>query len=265
MPGTMQPSVNCLVFSQPFKRAIYPGPYRAPEEELRIDLLTRLCRELPQYHLCFACLRLHLWQHIGPPGPGFKPRDCYESVRHDYWYLVLPLFLGHNPPDSWWIVIHFVHVHLVMRRFYLGPSYGIPTESLRYTEVSNFPTPRMERENSQLWGEDCRYFHRIGVFSVDARLCTGPPGLCLRQQYLAVFKRKKLRFIVPEDFITRVCNHDGTSESKLPGLIKSLINKYHEKGDGAKGALTNSGECNKCPCLGSSSYGIWENRIYVLP
>lgn len=221
-----------------------------PEEEFRIDLLTRLCRELPQYHLCFACLRLHLWKHIGPPGPGFKPRDCYESVGHDHRYLVLLLFLGHNLPQvvGSWFVIHFVHVHLVMRRFYLGPSYGIPTESLRYTEVSNFPTSAMAREISQLLEEDCRDFYRIGVSSVDARVCTGPPGLCLRQQHLTVFNRKKLRFFVLEDFVTRVCIHDGTLESNgLSGLIKSLIDKYLEKGYGAKGALTNSGECNKCP------------------
>lgn len=130
----------------------------------------------------------------------------------------------------------------------LGPSYGIPTESLRYTEVSNFPTSAMAREISQLLEEDCRDFYRIGVSSVDARVCTGPPGLCLRQQHLTVFNRKKLRFFVLEDFVTRVCIHDGTLESNgLSGLIKSLIDKYLEKGYGAKGALTNSGECNKCP------------------
>lgn len=211
------------------------------EEELRIDLLTRLCRELPEYHLCFACLRLHLWQHIGPPGPGFKPRDCYESRRH-------VLFLGHNPARvGLWFVIHFVHVHLAMRRFYLGPSYGIPTESLKYTEVSNFPISGVEKEISRLSGENCRYFYRLDLSSVDARVCTGPPGLCLRQQYLTVFKRKKLQFLVLEDFVTRVCIHDRTPASKPRHLIRSLINKYHEQGYGAKGVLTNSGECNKCP------------------
>lgn len=47
--------------------------------------------------------------------------------------------------------------------------------------------------------------------------------------------------------MARICIHDGHPESKLSGLIKFLVNKYHEKGYGAKGVLTNSGNCNKCP------------------
>lgn len=51
----------------------FPGIHTGgPGENLRIDLLARLARYLPQYYLCYACLRLHLWRHIDLPTPNFK-------------------------------------------------------------------------------------------------------------------------------------------------------------------------------------------------
>lgn len=63
-----------------------PGPQigpRKPSDELRIDLLTRLARNLPQYYLCFACLRLHLWRYVELPSPILKLRRCY-GVPHNF-------------------------------------------------------------------------------------------------------------------------------------------------------------------------------------
>lgn len=59
----------------------FPGVRKGgPGENLRIDFLTRLARHLPQYYLCYACLRLHLWRHIDLPTPNFKLRSCFDSI-----------------------------------------------------------------------------------------------------------------------------------------------------------------------------------------
>lgn len=119
----------------------FPGAYpvRPGEgESRRIDLLTRLARHLPQYYLCCACLRLHLWRHVDPPSPNFGLRSCFNSIEDKCSSLLMPARICQWPTYAPYN-FHFVHLHLAMRRFYFGPSFGIPTESLMYTYVA--PTP----------------------------------------------------------------------------------------------------------------------------
>lgn len=123
-----------FLFHKLFNKPLPTCSAGRPVEEPPIALLTRSCRDLPQLPPLFACVRLHLWQHISPPRPGFKLRDCYYTPSHNHIHLTQPLFWGHHPNYSYF-GFHFVHLHFATRRFYFGPLYGIPAESLRYTEV----------------------------------------------------------------------------------------------------------------------------------
>jgi hypothetical protein len=127
-------------FHDILNKSFPPGRTGQPDEEVRIEFLTRLCRDLPQYHACFACLRLHLWQHIDSPSPSFNFRSCYHTINDDYMHV--RLYACYQSPRLWpppklpVLQIQLYARSPCMRRFYFGPSYGIPTESLRYTEVA---------------------------------------------------------------------------------------------------------------------------------
>lgn len=77
------------LFTLPFRDLMYsPCPQggsgsSAADGDLRIDLLTRLSRGLPEYYLCYACLRLHLWRHVSLPAPNLKLRKCYDNLPWD--------------------------------------------------------------------------------------------------------------------------------------------------------------------------------------
>lgn len=61
------------------------------------------------------------------PSPKFELRKCFDSIpgpeRYDN-ILLMPANICHFPTYSYH-KLHFVHVHLVMRSFYFGPSFGI--------------------------------------------------------------------------------------------------------------------------------------------
>lgn len=91
-PALCNRHLMALSFRDLLNKPFPPGRTGRPDEKLRLTLLTRLCRDLPQYHLCFACVRLHLWRHLKMPSPNFKLRDCYNKLSHDYDHLKRPLF-----------------------------------------------------------------------------------------------------------------------------------------------------------------------------
>lgn len=217
-------------------------------DDTRIDLLSRLSRDLPQYYLCYACLRLHIWNKIELPRPGFDVPDCCKSLPVRNWYLRRPIHLISYPCYSDY-EFHFVHLHLAMRRFYYGPQFGIPVESLLYREVVaytfapklavslGFPPPSLSNEEYQR-----NYI--TALMSVDARICTTPPSLCLRMQQLAVVRKQNIArfFPNPEKTLVRVCMHSNISE--LPYTVHSLIERYSS--DEAVTKLADQGRCGKC-------------------
>lgn len=108
------------------------------EDGPRVDFLTRFSRDLPQYYLCHACLRLHLWHKVALPGPKFKIPACVDSLDHSVHRLKQPIYIIHYPSHTY-CKFHFVHLQLVMRRFYHGAQFGISVHSLLYTEVGTNP------------------------------------------------------------------------------------------------------------------------------
>ncbi|KAJ5740151.1 hypothetical protein N7493_000023 [Penicillium malachiteum] len=141
-----------------------------------------------------------------------------------------------------------------MRRYYFGPSFGISTESLMYTEVNIDELLSPQTSNSS---------SRIGLLSIDVRVCTNPPGLGLRIQRLAVLKRQEVQNIFIEKDIVWVCTHLANYPAESPDFIKSslkncysdfsetiisLIQTYCEQ-DGTPDSDTHfdrQGKCGKC-------------------
>ncbi len=131
------------LFTLPFRSLMYsPCPKGGPrssaaDDDLCIDLLTRLSRGWSEYYLCYACLRLHLSRHVNLRAPNFKLRKCYDSLPWDKKKsLSLSVFDSLEFPIYSTCGFHWIHLYLAMRRFYLGPSFGIPLVSLLYAEVT---------------------------------------------------------------------------------------------------------------------------------
>lgn len=140
---------------------------------------------------------------------------------------------------------HFVHLHLAMRRFYFGPSFGIAAESLMYTEVTTYPLHSPKRSDAQMSEEEFQICHRTGLLSVDARVCPKAPSLCLRTQELAVTRRQNVLHLLREKEIVKVCMHIGTLRSNFYDLIKSLIETYRRQ-DQDTTRLSDHGKCDQC-------------------
>lgn len=105
-----------------------------------------------------------------------------------------------------------------MRRFYYGPHFGIPVESLFYTEAGlhildgpfdlwRIPVP--------LSTQELHSNYMTTLKSFEARICSTPPRLCLRIQELAVAGRQNLSriFRVRWGSSMRICRHIGSHQS----------------------------------------------------
>lgn len=215
-----------------------------PEDGPRIDLLTCLSRELPQYYLCHACLRLHLWAKVALPGPKFKVPACVESLDQSLYRLKKPLYVVHYPSHAYY-KFHFVHLQLVMRRFYYGAEFGIPVQSLLYTEVeTNLITDQAMKNTKPQEEEEFQSSHMTTLLSVDARICSNPPSFYLRTQELAVVRKQNLSllFPYPANDSMHNCMHLGRI-SDLKDVVHGLINKY--RSDTTKNPR-DQGICDKC-------------------
>ena len=168
-----------------------------PTDDARIQLLSRLSCDLPQYHLCFICLRLHLWRKAGLPSVyHFKINHCTDALDYTNWYLINHLCLAHHPSYTLYI-FHFVDLQLAMRRFYYGPEFGIPVESLLYTEIkaNRFKykgPPVLQPPINKASGGDTQKDNMMVLFSAEARICSTLPALCMRTQDIAVVTRQNL-------------------------------------------------------------------------
>lgn len=217
----------------------------ANDSHLRMEFLTRLSRDVSEYYICFMCARLHPWRKIESPSPTFKLFDCSKSLPREKWYLRWPMFRGVYPCGAFHD-IHFVHLQLAMRRYYYGPEFGIPVESLFYTEVATWPLGENGRVSTASKAKSISpELHQMtSLKSVEARISISAPGpgLCLRTQEMAVARRENISKIFPRsssDFMY-VCRHIGVFPSAssmldlrtagLRDLISSLIAQYSGTG-----------------------------------
>lgn len=241
-------------FIQSAFQSISNGRTGGPGDDIRIDLLSRLSRDLPQYYLCYGCLRLHTWENIERPNPLLQLPACCKSLPFEDDYLRGHVYLTRYPSYSSYR-FHFAHLHLAMRRFYYGPKYGIPVDSFFYTEVGTRPislevdlAPRIS--HPYLFNEEYQRNHITELISVEARICTTPPSLCLGTQELAVGRKENISQLFPnfkDKPMIRACRH--SYESQFPNTVYSLIARYSADQCSSDPTLTkimDQGRCWEC-------------------
>lgn len=237
---------NHRLFTIPFpdllRRSPSEGSRGSSVDNLRIDLLTTLTRNWPEYYLCYACMRLHLWRHVKLPAPGFKLRGCYDGLPWDKAKsLCLSLFLPQFPTYSTY-GFHWLHLYLAMRRFYLGASFGIPLESLFYTEVTRDSHPSTYSQQ-KMPEANLHRVTRTSLRSVEARISPSPSSFCLRIQELAITSRQNASYIFPRRLPFEVCRH--INNQSFVEIIKSVLEVYRQEGPGTPG-LSDHGQCHEC-------------------
>lgn len=237
------------LFTLPLRDLLYGssrlGDLGSPAGDLRIELLTRLSRQLPEYYLCYACLRLHLCRHVDLPAPESKLGKCYDDLPWDKRKsLCLSLFQVQYPTFSTY-AFYWVHLYLAMRQYYLGSSFGIPLESLFYTEVT---TQRLHSGYYSIDQMSETHLHpgkRTALRSIEARICPAPPSFCLRIQELAMTSRRSASHLSPSQFPIEICRHIGTRSSNFLEIINSIFEAYRQQGRSSTG-LSNHGMCYEC-------------------
>ncbi|CAG8894823.1 unnamed protein product [Penicillium egyptiacum] len=147
------------------------------ERKVRLSFLRRLERDHPRYLTCDDCLVLHdlgsISEPLGLSYPTHKypPRlDC-PALRPSYSTCGRSWIVPHNLSSVYTdYAFHFSHLQLTMRLFYSGFQYGLTTDALSFTEVTNETF------------EGDRVLKPTTLFSVEAQICPKPPSLYLRIQ-----------------------------------------------------------------------------------
>ena len=222
-----------------------------PSDDPRIKLLSRLSCDLPQYHLCFICLRLHLWKSTKLPSYSYtNANHCSNTLDMKDRYLPRPLPLCHYPSYAHY-KFHFVHLQLAMRRFYYEPGFGIPVESLLYTEIgasrlTSKARPWLQSPVNNISEEDPLKNVMRTLFSAEARICSVPPSLCLRTQEIAVVIRQNVPRMWPcrENGPMVICKHIHTHDAGFVHIFTSHIESYCSSTGINKPA--DQGSCEKC-------------------
>jgi hypothetical protein len=145
-----------------------------------------------------------------------------------------------------------------MRRFCYGLGFGVPVESLLYTEIEagplgcKAPRPLVQSPVNNILEDDPRKDLLMTLFSAGARICTMPPSLCLGTQEIAVVTRQNVPRMWPcrETGPIVICNHMHTYESDFVAksdffdIFTSHIERYCSTTSPKKPA--DQGSCEKC-------------------
>ncbi|CAG8340841.1 unnamed protein product [Penicillium salamii] len=226
------------------------SPTPAPTDHARTELLSRLSRDIPQYYLCFICLRLHLWKNVGPPNSDTPIHDAHLSdlLAFANLRLTFEIQLFSYPSLSCYI-FQFVHLQLAMRRFYHGPEFGIPVESLLYAEVGAAqigPKDSVLPQSpaSKAPNKDSRKDTMMTMFSAEARICSTPPGLCMRMQDIGVVTRQNASWMWSDRALMNICKHISTFDTSLCEILSSQIKRYCSTT--SISVPVEQGRCDKC-------------------
>lgn len=150
----------------------------------RVTFLSQLSRDLPQCYLCYRCLKLHPWKHIRLP--WVSTNESLTNTAVDKTNIPHPLQLV-NFPGLPVYTLDFVHLHLAMKTFYLGPEFGIPPKSLDW--LGSLPH---------------------GILSIEARICPTPPSICFRIQRLQLVTIQNSAWALHPDNQMTICEHMST-------------------------------------------------------
>ena len=185
----------------------------------REQFLSTFARDLPSWFYCHSCSHLHRLDRICPPGPfdrPSKPLWCEQAFLEGDLY---PYLDGLESFPYYSLAFH--HLHLVMRRHYLGPGYGISTDDLSFVQVNKL-------------GESEIKGRRTTLLSVEARVCTVPARLCLRIQRWMVLHTNSLELAVERAECVGVCTHHNAEESEMFQLIMSSLDEFLKRSEGPR-------------------------------
>jgi hypothetical protein len=107
------------------------------QEQIRMAILHRLERDLPNNFACHICFLLHKYDGSQYYGPCelISPLGDSELLCLASYPEALEVGVETNPRSLFKYHFSFIHVQLAMRRFHYGPSAGISTDSL-FTQKS---------------------------------------------------------------------------------------------------------------------------------
>jgi hypothetical protein len=138
-------------------------------------IMNRLERDLPKRFACHNCFLLHKYDSSNYLGPcELVSRHCDSDlpcVVASRYPVSLGMEIGSRTLYSY--LFEFIHIQHAMRRFHYGPSAGISTDSLIYTQV--LPT----------YGISCPP-EQITLISIEAEICSDPATFCLRTQEIEI-------------------------------------------------------------------------------
>ena len=100
-----------------------------------------------------------------------------------------------------------------MARYHLGPSYGISTDELSFVHIVESGQSESRRRMTTL-------------LSVEARVCMGPPRLCLRIQNWALPHTKIPEVAITKMNYVRVCPHYLAEKGQMLQIIKATLDDY---------------------------------------
>lgn len=146
---------------------------RNPEyriSSLKIPLVYRLNRDLPDHFICHMCLSLHKHdesQDFRLPHP-FDFRSCHPCFMPGSTSGYYELLLYKKGSEHVVYRLFHAHLQLAMKRFHWGPAAGISTDSLFTVEVTR-----------KTW--------TTTLFSLEAQICCQPAALQLRVQDIILF------------------------------------------------------------------------------
>ncbi|CAG8011167.1 unnamed protein product [Penicillium nalgiovense] len=165
--------------------------------EARLSFLHRLERDHPRYLTCDDCLVLHDLGSISEPlelsysTHTYPPRIDCPALRPSYSTCGRSWIDLHNVCSVHTYTFHLSHLQLAMRRFYSGSQYGISTDALSFTEVTN-----------DGFEEGDRVLRPTTLFSVEAQICPKAPSLYLRVQ--DVMSMKDMRLLYNDEYYDEV-------------------------------------------------------------
>jgi hypothetical protein len=186
------------------------------DPEMRASFLSDLSKDLPQYFVCYLCVKLHASSAIQSPRTTPKTLTRCVSEQHAF---------EHCSQSG--LLLRFPHIQLAMKRHYHGPSHGFPLEAFQSTEVIESDLHR-----------------NIVLLSVDAQIVSNE--LLMRSQQWVLLPHNRRDELITERFFHHLCHHIwalGKAGDNLPTLVKSRLDLLEEQGR----CCTSTAQCLKCP------------------
>lgn len=182
----------CLGLCDRRLHAIFERYYRFPTlRDEKLSLFIRLERDLPEYFACDICNFLHRYdgsESFGLSGIAHFKSCQLPCIRKGYdWRAEClqgsSITMGSHLSFSYIKNrLYFFQVKLAMRRYWYGPTAGINTDSLAFTQVHQYRHPRATSESSVSCYENIKM-----LFSMDAQICPDPLGVYIRMQDILIY------------------------------------------------------------------------------